>query len=94
MNFLDAAILGRPGSFLGIRPEHIGVDPSDGDVTGWVEHVETLGSETNVFVRTDHLGIVTVRLFGHRDLAPGDALSLRFDRRRELYFDKDGKRIR
>jgi multiple sugar transport system ATP-binding protein len=94
MNFLGAAILGRRGSFVGIRPEHIALDPSGGDLTGWVEHVETLGSETNVFLRTDQLGIVTVRLFGHRDLAPGEALALRFDRRRELYFDKDGRRIR
>jgi ABC-type Fe3+/spermidine/putrescine transport system ATPase subunit len=54
--------------------------PSGGDLTGWVEHIETLGSETIVHVPTDHLGIVTMRLFGYRDVAPGEALSLRFDR--------------
>ena len=94
MNFLDAEILGRKGTFVGIRPEHIEVVPEGGDLSGRVEHVETLGSETNVFVRTDQLGIVTVRLFGHRGFQPEEQLLLRLDRRRELFFGMDGRRVR
>jgi multiple sugar transport system ATP-binding protein len=94
MNFLDAAPLGRPGRHVGARPEHIGISRTAGDLPGTVDQVETLGSETNLIVRTDHLGFVTARLFGHQDFAPGETVFLVFDRTRELIFDADGKRLR
>ena len=94
MNFLKSAVLGRPGHVVGARPEHIGLGRTEGEVQGWVDHVETLGSETNLILRTDHLGPVTVRLFGHQEFLPGEAVFMDFDRQRELYFDAAGKRIR
>jgi multiple sugar transport system ATP-binding protein len=94
MNFLEAAPLGRPGRFVGARPEHIAVSREDGDLPARVEHVETLGSETNLFLRSDALGMVTVRLFGHQAFAAGERVFLRFDRQREVYFDAEGGRIR
>jgi len=94
MNFLDAGVLGRPGAFVGIRPEHITVSRVAGAVAGTVDHVETLGSETNLLVKTDRLGMVTVRLFGHQEFAPDETVFLDPDRTRELYFDTSGLRLR
>lgn len=94
MNFLDAEVLGRPGCTLGARPEHIAVSRTSGMVPGRVDHVETLGSETNVVVGSDRLGVIMVRLFGHQEFAPGEAVFLDFDRDRALYFDATGQRLR
>jgi multiple sugar transport system ATP-binding protein len=98
MNFVDSSALGRPGAHVGIRPEHISVSREAGAVsvavTGTVDHVETLGSETNLLVKTDRLGMVTVRLFGHQEFAPDETVYLDFDRARELYFDASGQRLR
>ena len=94
MNFLDAAILGRPGCTLGARPEHIGVRRSGDGLAATVDHVETLGSETNVILQTDHFGPIIARLFGHQEFSQGEAVLLDFDRDRALYFDAEGKRIR
>ncbi|MDM7930511.1 ABC transporter ATP-binding protein [Tabrizicola sp.] len=94
MNFLDAGRLGRPGRHVGIRPEHITVSRVSGAVSGTVDHIETLGSETNLLVRTAELGFVTVRLFGHQEFAANETVHLDFDRQRELYFDAAGQRLR
>ncbi|WP_103255729.1 ABC transporter ATP-binding protein [Tabrizicola aquatica] len=94
MNFLDGAVLGRPGCTLGARPEHIAVSRTGGTLPGWVDHVETLGSETNLIVGTREAGTVTVRLFGHQAFVPGEAIFLEFDRSRALYFDAGGRRLR
>ena len=94
MNFLDGAILGRPGCTLGARPEHIGVSRTGDGLAATVDHVETLGSETNLILQTDRFGPVTVRLFGHQEFTPGEAIRLDFDRDRALYFDAEGRRLR
>ncbi|MBA3910579.1 MAG: sugar ABC transporter ATP-binding protein [Rhodobacter sp.] len=94
MNFLDSGPLGRPGRYVGTRPEHISVSLTAGAIAGTLDHVETLGSETNLIIRTERLGTITARLFGHQDFTPGAAVFLDLDRARELYFDADGLRIR
>ena len=67
MNFLEAAPLGQPGKTLGIRPEHLEISREAGAIPGTISHVEHLGGETNVYVRTEPHGLLTVRRFGeHR----------------------------
>ena len=76
MNFLAAPALGQPGKTLGIRPEHLEISREQGPIPGTISHVEHLGGETNVYVKTDQHGLVTVRRFGEhrlrrrRDRAP------------------------
>lgn len=94
MNFLDSALLGRPARYVGIRPEHISVSRTEGAVSGTLDHIETLGSETNLIVRTPHHGMITARLFGHQEFSRGEAVFLSFDPERELYFDETGQRHR
>ena len=53
MNFLEAGALGAPGKTLGIRPEHLEISRETGAIPGTISHVEHLGGETNVYVRTD-----------------------------------------
>ncbi len=94
MNFLDSTLLGRPARYVGIRPEHISVSRTEGAVPGTLDHIETLGSETNLIVRTPHHGMITARLFGHQEFSRGEAVFLSFDPERELYFDQTGQRHR
>lgn len=93
MNFLKGAALGEAAETLGIRPEHLTVTP-DGPIAGEVSHVEKLGGETLVYLRTEPHGLVTLRLFGERDFAFGQALRLTPDLGRIFRFDAAGKRLR
>ena len=93
MNFLKAGHLGRQGETLGIRPEHLRIDPQ-GPIRGQVSHVEKLGGETLVYLKTEAHGLVTLRLFGEHDFGLDSPLALDFDPARGLHFDKDGQRLR
>ena len=94
MNFLAAAPLGAPGKTLGVRPEHLGIDRSAGAIPGTVSHVEHLGSETNVYVRAEPHGLLTVRLFGAHRYQVDETVHLTPDPARVFHFDPDGKRLR
>lgn len=94
MNVLPAAPLGRAGHWLGIRPEHIRISRTGGALRARVEQVETLGSETNLILRTDASGPVLVRLFGHQEIRPEETVYMDFEAAKELTFDADGRRIR
>jgi multiple sugar transport system ATP-binding protein len=92
MNFLSAARIGRDsGRILGIRPEHLAIDP-EGPLAGTVTHVEKLGGDTNAIVDLGDGEAVTVRLFGQHPIAPEESVSLRFDPSRAFFFEKDGSR--
>ena len=94
MNFLTVAAQTGRIHTLGVRPEHISVNRSGGAVAGHVDHIETLGSETNLIVRTGAYGMVTVRLFGHQPFGLSEAVFLDFNPQRQLWFDAKGCRIR
>ncbi|MEY4698018.1 MAG: hypothetical protein RIT14_2446, partial [Pseudomonadota bacterium] len=79
MNFLKAAALGQQGQTLGIRPEHLTISRQGGSIEGRVSHVEKLGGETLVYVRTEAHGLLTVRLFGEHDHAFDEAVYLTLD---------------
>jgi multiple sugar transport system ATP-binding protein len=93
MNFLKAAALGLQGETVGIRPEHLRIT-AGGRITGTVSHIEKLGGETLVYLRTDPHGLVTLRLFGEHDFAYDAPLALDLAPPRAFHFDKDGQRLR
>jgi multiple sugar transport system ATP-binding protein len=92
MNFLDAARLGLAPGQIGIRPEHLTIRRDSGDLPGEVSHVEKLGGETLVYVRSPDHGLLTVRLFGEHDYTVAETVRLTIDRDRMFEFDPDGQR--
>ena len=78
---------------VGVRPEHVGlcgVDQGVGNAAVLV--VERLGSET--LVRLDADGhALAARLPGLADLAVGELVGVKVDRRRLHFFDTDGGRL-
>jgi multiple sugar transport system ATP-binding protein len=94
MNFLDAGALGAPGKTYGIRPEHIRIDRGAGRIPGEVSHVERLGGETIVYVRTDRHGLITVRLFGEHRFDVAERVHLTPDDTRRFLFDAQSRRLR
>ena len=92
MNFLPAEAVGENGGkTLGIRPEDIRIDP-EGQIGGTVTHVENLGGDTNLIVKTDGQDL-TVRLFGQHGAKVGDHLALSLPAERRYYFDEAGARV-
>ncbi|WP_323768042.1 sn-glycerol-3-phosphate ABC transporter ATP-binding protein UgpC [Marinovum sp.] len=76
---------------LGIRPEHIDVvDPAQGDIRAKADVVEHLGSDTNIYVRTEHQGGLMVRVHGNIAMTPGAPLGLRLQRENLHLFAADG----
>jgi multiple sugar transport system ATP-binding protein len=92
MNFLDAASLGLAPGKIGIRPEHLTISRETGELSGDVNHVEMLGGETLVYVRSPQHGMLTVRLFGEHDYAVDEIVHLTLDRERMFQFDPNGLR--
>lgn len=94
MNFIDAARLGLSGvKTIGIRPEHMALSRSEGDWRGVITHVEHLGADTIVYLDTEKVGLVTVRLFGEHDFKPEETVFATPDRRRQHGFSADGKAL-
>jgi len=102
MNFLDAAALGFAPGLVGVRPEHLGLSRGGslqeglseqaGGLAGLVSHVEKLGGETLVYVRSDVHGLLTVRLFGEHDHVVSETAHLTLPRDRLFHFAPDGTR--
>jgi multiple sugar transport system ATP-binding protein len=92
MNFLDAASLGLAPGKIGIRPEHLTISRETGELSGDVNHVEMLGGETLVYVRSPQHGMLTVRLFGEHDYAVDEIVHMTLDRDRMFQFGPDGLR--
>ncbi len=94
MNFIDGSRLGETAATVGIRPEHLSVSATDGAWKGTVVHAEHLGADTNLYLDTETAGLVTARLFGEYQAAPGATLYATPDPARTFRFDRDGKTIR
>lgn len=81
-------------STLGVRPEHVVlVSPQEGDVSGQVEVVERLGSDSFVYIQVSEIGRLLVRCSGNTRLMAGEAVGLRFDLDHAHLFDSRGKRL-
>ncbi|MCP4382423.1 MAG: sn-glycerol-3-phosphate ABC transporter ATP-binding protein UgpC [Hyphomicrobiales bacterium] len=80
---------------VGIRPEHITLVPAgEGDITGKIDVIEQLGSDTFAYVDVDKVGLFTVRIVGHVELVEEATIGLRFDRDHIHLFDPQDNAIR
>ncbi|RWC89754.1 MAG: ABC transporter ATP-binding protein [Mesorhizobium sp.] len=91
MNFVDGARLGETAKTIGVRPEHLTVDPKSGAWKGTVVHAEHLGADTNLYLDCEKAGLITVRIFGVYDAEPGATLYATPDPARTYRFGADGK---
>ncbi|TIT63093.1 MAG: ABC transporter ATP-binding protein [Mesorhizobium sp.] len=94
MNFVDGARLGETAKSIGVRPEHLTVDPKSGAWKGTVVHAEHLGADTNLYLDCEKAGLITVRIFGVYDAEPGATLYATPDPARTYRFGADGKTIK
>ncbi|MES2665515.1 MAG: ATP-binding cassette domain-containing protein [Pseudomonadota bacterium] len=94
MNFLKSAALGMSSDSAGVRPEHLTLSREAGLIAGTVSHVEKLGGETLVYVRTDVHGLLTIRLFGEHDCRVDEVVHVTPDPVRVFHFDPQGNRLR
>ncbi|MCQ8875972.1 ABC transporter ATP-binding protein [Mesorhizobium sp. LMG17149] len=94
MNFVDGARLGETAKTIGVRPEHLTVDPKSGDWKGTVVHAEHLGADTNLYLDCEKAGLITVRIFGVYDAEPGATLYATPDPAKTYRFGADGKTIK
>ncbi|WP_187432218.1 Maltose/maltodextrin import ATP-binding protein MalK [Roseobacter fucihabitans] len=78
---------------LGIRPEHIDV-VDDGDVSGVIDVVEHLGSDTNIYVNVEGLGPLMVRKHGNVPVRAGERIGLRIQPHNVHLFASDGTALR
>ena len=91
MNFIDGARLGETAKTIGVRPEHLTVDPKSGTWKGTVVHAEHLGADTNLYLDCEKAGLITVRIFGVYDAEPGATLYATPDPARTYRCGADGK---
>jgi len=94
MNFVDGARLGDTAKTIGVRPEHLTVDPKSGAWKGTVVHAEHLGADTNLYLDCEKAGLITVRIFGVYDAEPGATLYATPDPAKTYRFGADGKTIK
>ncbi|MGB3279553.1 MAG: ABC transporter ATP-binding protein [Pseudorhodobacter sp.] len=93
MNFLSQSIPDlKAGQTLGIRPEHLRI-VADGPIKGEVTHVERLGGDTNLLVKTDKAELLTVRLFGQDGTKVGAQIGLDYNAKNAFNFDQNGARV-
>nr|WP_250888618.1 ABC transporter ATP-binding protein [Mesorhizobium sp. dw_380] len=94
MNFIDGGRLGEIAKTIGVRPEHLTVDPKSGRWKGTVVHAEHLGADTNLYLDCEKAGLITVRIFGVYDAEPGATLYATPDPARTYRFGADGKTMK
>ncbi|MFU0504306.1 ABC transporter ATP-binding protein [Pseudaminobacter sp. NGMCC 1.201702] len=93
MNFIEGARLGEAAKTIGVRPEHMTVDPKSGSWKGTVIHAEHLGADTNLYIDAEQAGLLTIRLFGEYRAEPGATLYATPDPSRIFRFDDEGRTI-
>jgi multiple sugar transport system ATP-binding protein len=79
---------------MGVRPEHLEIvtKAAAGTIAGTVEYTEVLGSDSFIYVATDH-GIITARENGRTVVKNGDKVHLMPTEGHVHRFDDNGKRI-
>jgi multiple sugar transport system ATP-binding protein len=79
---------------LGFRPEHVTLSTkaSANAIAGVVEYTEVLGSDSFIYVVTDH-GMVTAREEGKTKVAKGDTVHILPQEGKTHRFDESGRRI-
>lgn len=78
----------------GARPEHITiVAPEESDLSGVIDVIEYLGSDTFAYVKVEGVGLITIRIVGFSDLKAGQTAGILFDRKQLHLFAADGRAI-
>ncbi len=81
-------------SSFGVRPEHIAlVSPNKGELSGRVEVVERLGSDSFVYVEVSEIGRLLVRCIGNTNLMVDETVGLSFDPYKSHLFDSQNNRL-
>ena len=94
MNVFDgASAQKRNAAKVGIRPEHLDISTTAGELKSRVRVAEQLGSDTFVYADVEGVGSMTVRHEGQAALKPGDTLYLTPQEPRVHRFDANGLRI-
>ncbi len=94
MNFISGDFAERHGCHTyGIRPEHLELSRTKGEIEGRVDYTEILGSDSFLYVDTKH-GLVTVREVGVSTLETGAKVYLSAQKDMVHLFDKEGLRIK
>jgi multiple sugar transport system ATP-binding protein len=92
MNFITGEHAARyKAATIGIRPEHMAIRSSGGDLQGTIMLVEHLGSDSFLHVDCGQTGRLTVRAPGDYGGGAGDSVALHFDAARIHCFDSKGK---
>jgi ABC-type sugar transport system ATPase subunit len=78
---------------IGIRPEHVVVLPSGGDLTATVTLRETLGGDAYLYLRLADGQTMTVRADGDTPLDHGSEVGLTLPAQRIHQFAADGKAL-
>jgi multiple sugar transport system ATP-binding protein len=82
---------------MGIRPEHMALcdanDASKTILTGQIDVMEHLGSDSFAYVNVPDVGLFTVRIVGHSDAGVGDTVGLHFASGDVHLFDASEKTI-
>ncbi len=87
---------GHDGIELGMRPEHLRIDPDNGPIEVDVEAVENLGNDTIVYGRVRSSGSeqIVVRMEGDHDFEPEQKIRVGFEPENIHVFDSaTGNRI-
>ncbi|MCB1516493.1 MAG: sn-glycerol-3-phosphate ABC transporter ATP-binding protein UgpC [Hyphomicrobiaceae bacterium] len=80
---------------LGIRPESIELVPDgEGLLTGTIEVMEHLGSDSFAYVRVVEVGLFTVRIVGYDERVEGSSVGLNFAREDAHFFNAQGLTVR
>ena len=94
MNFIEASRLDdADAKTIGIRPEHLSVSTDDGAWKAKVTHAEHLGADTILYVDTEKVGQIAVRLFGQHQYDDDDTIFVTPDEQWIYRFDEAGRTI-
>jgi len=93
MNFVEGEVAAKVNAAaIGIRPEHLTL-AGDGAWQGVVSHAEHLGADTMLYLDSERLGALTVRIGGDVPVNIGETVSLTPMPGKLHRFDAEGKRI-
>jgi len=94
MNFINGAVAAEEGAkTLGVRPEHLQLTTDNVRWTGTVRHIEYLGADSYVFVKTEGAGEFTVRVNGEGGVGIGSSVGVAPAPGKLLRFDEEGLRM-
>ena len=94
MNFMTGEHAnGYKAETVGVRPEHLAIEPSGGVWSGTVMHSENLGSDSYIYIDTGGTRPVIIRQEGRSDYHSGQTLTFSPKGNRYHLFDGGGRPV-